>query len=152
MDDFLSIILETIKKLETKPIIYGSYGVAVYLGDFKKFEDVDILINEEFVNERWEEFKKLLEDNNFNLINEKEHEFELDNRKVGFASKNILLRDNIIDDFSELIQYKDTDAFTLKPEDFLKAYIFSINDGYRINTRNKKDEDIINRIQSYLSH
>jgi len=60
MDNFLSKILEAIKKLGIKPIIYGSFGVVNYLGNFKKFEDIDILIDDEFVNKRWEEFKKLL--------------------------------------------------------------------------------------------
>jgi len=74
----------------------------------------------------------------------------LDNKKVGFASKNILIRDKIINDYSELIQYKNTNALTLKPEDFLVAYKFSIKDGYRINTREKKDKDIINMLEAYL--
>ncbi|HBB49452.1 TPA: hypothetical protein DEQ22_00380 [Candidatus Nomurabacteria bacterium] len=150
MDNFLSKILEAIKKLGIKPIIYGSFGVVNYLGNFKKFEDIDILIDDEFVNKRWEEFKKLLEGSNFNLVDENEHEFELDNKKVGFASKNILIRDKIINDYSELIQYKNTNALTLKPEDFLVAYKFSIKDGYRINTREKKDKDIINMLEAYL--
>ena len=148
MDKFLLSILETINKLNIKPVVYGSFGVSLYLGNFKKFADIDILIDDEFLNKRWKELKKLLEDNNFNLINEKE--FELGNKKVGFASKNILIRDNIIDDYSKLIQYKNTYALTLKPEDFLKAYKFSIKDGYRINTRNKKDKDIIKRLEDYI--
>ena len=148
MDDFLYKILEILKEINVKPIIYGSFGVANYLGNFKKFEDIDILIDDEFLNKRWKELKKLLEDNNFNLINEKE--FELGNKKVGFASKNILIRDNIIDDYSKLIQYKNTYALTLKPEDFLKAYKFSIKDGYRINTRKKKDKEIIEKLEAYI--
>ena len=59
MDEFLSKILEILKELNIKPTIYGSFGVANYLGDFKSFEDLDILIEDEFVNDRWKEFKKL---------------------------------------------------------------------------------------------
>lgn len=151
MDDFLSKILSILAEFKIKPIIYGSFGVANYLGNFKKFEDIDILIDDEFLNNRWEEFQKLLEKNNFNLIDEKEHEFELDGKKVGFASKDILIRDKIINDYSELVKYKNEDALTLTPEDFLEAYKFSIKDGYRINTRNKKDEDIIKGLEAYLS-
>lgn len=145
MDEFLAKILEILKELNIKPVIYGSFGVATYLGNFKNFEDIDILIEDEFVNNRWEEFRKLFESKGFSLTNEKEHEFELNDKKVGFASKNILIRDKIINDFSELIQYKNTDAFTLTPEDFLKAYKFSAKDGYRINTRGKKDEEVIEK-------
>lgn len=150
MDEFLSKILETLKELNIKPIIYGSFGVASYLGDFKDFEDIDILVNDEFVNDRWEEFKKLFESNDFKLISEKEHEFKLDDKKVGFASRNILIRDNIISDYSELIKYKNESALTLSPKDFLKAYKFSLKDGYRIETRQKKDAEIIQGLENYL--
>jgi len=151
MEEFLYKILDILKKINIKPVIYGSFGVANYLGNFKKFEDIDILIDDEFLNKKWKEFKKLLEDNNFNLVDEKEHEFELDGKKVGFASKEILMRDKIISVYSKLVKYKDTYALTLTPEDFLNAYKFSVKDGYRINTRNKKDKDIINELEDYLS-
>jgi hypothetical protein len=150
MDEFLVKILEILKVLNIKPVIYGSFGVATYLGDFKDFEDIDILIEDEFINEKWGEFRKIFESKGFNLINEKEHEFELGGKKVGFASKIILIRDKIISDYSELVQYKNKNALTLTPEDFLKAYKFSVKDGYRINTRGKKDEDIIEKLGVYI--
>lgn len=152
MDEFLAKILEILRELNMKLVIYGSFGVSNYLGKFKDFEDVDILIEDEFVNNKWEEFKKLFESNGFYLISEKEHEFELDGKKVGFASKEILIRDKIINDYSELVQYKNLDALTLTPEDFLKAYSFSVKDGYRINARSKKDEDIIKRLEIYIKN
>ena len=124
--------------------------MANYLGNFKDFEDIDLLIEDEFLYSKWQEFKKLFESNGFNFVNEKEHEFELDGKKVGFASKNILIRDKIIKDFSELVQYKKEDALTLISEDFLKAYKFSVEDGYRINTRGKKDKDIIKKLETYI--
>lgn len=150
MDEFLAKILEILKELKIKPIIYGSFGVATYLDNFKDFGDIDILIEDEFVNDKWIEFRKLFEIKGFNLINEKEHEFEFEGKKVGFASKNILIRDKIINDYRELIQYKNKDAFTLTPKDFLKAYRFSIKDGYRIKTRGKKDRDIIKKLETYI--
>src|SRR3989339_625552 len=134
MDEFLSKILEILKKLNIKPVIYGSFGVATHIGNFKNFEDIDILIEDEFINGKWIEFRKL---------------FELKGIKVGFASKEILIRDKIINNYKKLIQYKNKDAFTLSPEDFLKAYKFSIKDGYRIDTRGKKDESIIKELENY---
>ena len=151
MDEFLSKILEILKELNIKPVIYGSFGVSLYLGDFKKFEDLDILIEDEFINDKWLEFRKLFELRGFNLVDEKEHEFELEGKRVGFASKNILIRDKIINDYRELIQYKNKEAFTLTPEDFLRAYRFSIKDGYRINTRGKKDNSIIKKLEIYIN-
>ena len=63
MEEFLSKILEILKTLNIKPVIYGSFGVATYFGDFKNFEDIDLLIEDEFINNKWKEFKKLLESN-----------------------------------------------------------------------------------------
>ena len=150
MDEFLSEILEILKELNIKPIIYGSFGVSNYLGNFKDFEDIDLLIEDEFINDRWVEFRKLFESRGFSLINEKEHEFESNGKKVGFASRDILVRDKIINNYPELIKYKNTDVFTLTSEDFLKAYKFSVKDGYRINIRGKKDNDIIEKLEIYI--
>lgn len=152
MEEFLSKIIETLKELNIKPVVYGSFGVSNYLGHFKIFEDIDLLVENEFINQRWEEFKKFLKSKGFNLIDEREHEFELGGKKVGFASKEILIRDKIIDDYLELIQYKNLDVLTLAPESFLKAYRFSEKDGYRINTRNKKDKDIIEKLETYIKN
>lgn len=151
MQEFLVQIIKILKPLGIRPIVYGSFGVAIYLGDFKTFGDIDLLIEDEFINDGWAEFKKTLESNGFTLIDEREHEFQFQDYKVGFASRDILIRDKIINDFSELVKYKNEDALTLSPEDFLKAYKFSLQDGYRINTRNKKDQDIISRLENYLT-
>lgn len=150
MDEFLFKILKILKELDIKPVVYGSFGVATYLGNFKDFEDIDILIEDEFINDKWVEFRKFFELNDFVLIDEEEHEFKFEGKKVGFASKNILIRDKIINGYSELVHYKNEDAFTLKPEDFLKAYKYSIKDGYRINTRGKKDNSIIEKLEIYI--
>jgi hypothetical protein len=152
VDKFLSRILEILSELNIKPVVYGSFGVSLYLGDFKKFEDIDILIEDEFVNNKWVEFRKLFESKGFDLINEKEHEFELDGKRVGFASKNILIRDKIIIDYLQLIPYKTKNALTLSPADFLKAYKFSVKDGYRIKKRGKKDKDIIKKLEIYIKN
>jgi hypothetical protein len=138
--------------LEPKPIIYGSFGVSSYLGNFKKFDDIDILINNALLEKDWPKFKKILESNNFILLNEKEHEFSLGDYKVGFAKKSILIRDKIIKDYSELIKYKNIEAYTLVPRDFLKAYRFSQQDGYRINSRQKKDREIIIKLENYIKN
>lgn len=152
MDKFLFKILEILKELNIKPVIYGSFGVANYLGNFKDFTDIDILIEDEFIKDRWIELKKLFEVKGFYLVDEKEHEFEFEGKKVGFASKEILIMDKIINDYRELIHYKNKDAFTLRPEDFLKAYRFSIKDGYRIKIRGKKDRKIIEKLEMYLKN
>lgn len=150
MQEFVIQLIEILRQLNIKPVVYGSFGVSQYIGNFKDFDEVDLLIPDEFVKERWGEFKILLESNGFTLVNEKEHEFKKEEKKVGFASVNILIADNILTDPSELIEHKNYDAHTLSPEDFLKAYEFSVKDGYRVEKRGKKDQDIIAKLKSYL--
>ncbi len=137
MYEFLLELLNILKELKIKPVLYGSYGVSQYLGDFKEFEEVDLLVPDEFMNNRWNEFKTFIQSKGFSLIDEKEHEFGKDGKRVGFASVYVLVRDKIIENVSKLIQYKKCDALTLSPEDFLKAYQFSVKDGYRIEKRGK---------------
>lgn len=150
MEEFLLQIIKVLSRKNITPVIYGSFGASNYLGNFKVFEDIDILIDDDFIKNKWSEFRELMEANGFILIDEKEHEFEFDNKKVGFAAKDILIRDKIIKDYSELIKYKDINAYTLTLEGFLRAYQFSLKDGYRNNTRGKKDQDIINKLNDYL--
>lgn len=150
MQEFLLQIIRALESLDITPIVYGSFGAANYLGDFKVFDDIDILIDAIFMEDKWLKFKELMESKGFVLVNEREHEFEFNDRKVGFASKDILIRDNIINDYSELVKYKDTNAYTLTSKSFLRAYQFSLQDGYRITTRGKKDQDVIDRLKAYI--
>lgn len=151
MDNFLEKILHILSKLNIAPVIYGSFGASLYLGNFKKFGDIDILIEDNYISNDWEEFKKTLEVDGFTLINEKEHEFAFNGKQVGFAGKSILIRDGIIKDYKDLVRYKDTNAHTLTPADFLRAYEFSLKDGYRLNNRAKNDQDIILKLKDYIA-
>jgi len=150
MEEILFKIIEILKKLDIKPVIYGSFGISYYLGDFKQFEDLDLLVDDKFIDSNWEEFNAFLLSHNFVLINEREHEFLFDNLKIGFAKKSILVKDGIIEDYADLVQYGEVDACTLRPEHFLAAYRFSLKDGYRLANRLKKDQEIIDKIIEYL--
>ena len=152
MEKTLLKIIKILKQLAIKPVIYGSFGVSYYLGDFKKFGDIDLLVEDRFIDNDWEEFNKLLLSYNFVLIDEREHEFLFDNLKIGFAKKSILIKDGIIKDYTELVKYGKMDAYTLKPEHFLAAYRFSLKDGYRLSNRLKKDQEIIDKIIEYMKN
>jgi len=151
MDQVLLKIIKILRKLSIKPVVYGSFGVSYYLGNFKQFSDLDLLIEDELIN-KWDEFKIFLSSYGFVLINEKEHEFIFDNTKVGFAKKSILMRDKIICDYAELIKYKKTGAYIIRPEHFLAAYRFSLKDGYRVANRAKKDQEIIDKLVEYIEN
>jgi hypothetical protein len=151
MDIVLLKIIKILQELNIKPVVYGSLGASCYLGNFKQFGDIDLLVEDEFID-NWEKFKAFLLSHNFNLIDEKEHEFLFDNFNVGFAKKSILIRDKIINGYLDLVNYKEMPAYTLRPEHFLAAYRFSLKDGYRITSRGKKDQIIIDKLTEYIKY
>lgn len=150
METVLLKIIEILKKLDIKPVIYGSFGVSYYLGNFKQFGDIDLLVEDGYIDDNWGEFNTFLSSNRFVLINKREHEFLFENLKIGFAKKSILLKDGIIEDYTELVNFGKVDAYTLRPEHFLAAYSFSLKDGYRLADRLKKDQEIIDKIIEYI--
>jgi len=150
MEKFINKVVNTIKEYEENPIIYGSVGLSQYLGSFKDFGDLDILVQDDLVDNSWNKFKTFLGNEGWSLVDEKEHEFNVSGKIVSFASRDILIRDGIMNDFSNLLQFKDTTASTLSVEDFIKVYKHSIKDGYRINQRKKKDDNIIKSLEEYL--
>ncbi len=150
MKSVLLKIIKILKILDIKPVVYGSFGVSYYLGAFKQFGDIDLLVDDKFIDRNWKEFNTFLSSHNFVLIDEREHEFLFENLKIGFAKKSILIKDEIIKSYKDLVSYGEADAYTLQPEHFLAAYRFSLRDGYRLINRLKKDQEIIDKIIEYI--
>jgi hypothetical protein len=150
MKETLLKIIKILKELDIKPVIYGSFGASYYLGNFKQFGDLDLLVEDKFIDNNWEEFNTFLLSHHFVLINERGHEFIFNNVRIGFAKKSILVKDKIINDYTELVKFGELDAYTLRPEQFLIAYRFSLKDGFRLTNRFKKDQEIIDKIIEYI--
>lgn len=135
-------------------ILYGSRGVSLYLGNFKHFSDTDLLVHPMWLSEKWFDLLRVMSTLGYELVDEHEHEFRNKlNNIVAFAEDTILLRDGIIESFNDLnnINCGNTIVQTLSPESFVKAYVFSEKDGYRKNSRGKKDEVIIRLLRTYLN-
>lgn len=135
------------------PILYGSLGVSVYLGDFKQFGDVDLLVDAPWVAERWPQLVGIMNNEDFKLVDPKEHEFEDgDGTKVAFADRSILQRDGVITSEEEIVSKKVGDLVirTLTAHAFIRAYEFSKKDGYRRDVRQKNDDRIIDLLRGYI--
>jgi cytidylate kinase len=147
-------VIEDLRKNGIKTVLYGSQGISLYIGSCQIFGDIDILVDESWLNEKWPELMQTMESIGFKLRNIKEREFINDkNLHVAFADIGILIRDNIVDNIEDSIvvmRQNNTDVATLKPEAFLKAYQYSSKDGYRIQKRGKKDKEKIRLIKQYL--
>ena len=133
------------------PSMYGSLGLEYITNENLNSDDIDILIPNVFVNEKWDKFKDVLIENGYVLIDEHEHTFQKNKICYSYASfeelesfAKITLSDiECKNDFG--VQFK-----VLSLEQYLKVYTSSSKDGYRINVRKKKDADRIYFIQKHL--
>lgn len=129
------------------PILYGSLGVSLHIGEFKEIGDIDILVEDEWViGNKWQDLIKLMNQHGFKLINEHEHEFINDqNVDVSFSFHGILIRDNIGDPTKDsvIIPKDNIDIKTLNIPCFIKAYEYSAKDGYRREKRGKNDLQVV---------
>ena len=120
------------------PLMYGSLGLEYLTGRSMDAEDIDILIPGEFITQRWDAFKSLLEKNGYMLIDEHEHTFEKDGIHYAYACIEELesFAGIRLSDISQRTNEK-TPFLLLSLEQYLHVYIASSKGGYRINTRNK---------------
>lgn len=133
------------------PLMYGSVGLGYITGESLNSEDIDILIPEAFLKERWNEFKTILAENGYALADEHEHAFEKNGICYAYAS---------IEELEAFAGVKLTEIATesengstfkkLTLEQYLEVYTASSKDGYRINVRQKKDNEKLAFIKDRL--
>ena len=138
-------------KLGIVPLLYGSLGLEYLTGDALGADDIDILVPRVFITERWHEFKAVLEERGYVLVDEHEHTFVRDGVAYSYAD---------IEDLESFagIRMKDIEMceadgvrfLLLSLEQYLAVYKQSSKDGYRVNVRQKKDADKIRFIESKL--
>ncbi len=133
------------------PLMYGSLGLEYLTGENLNADDIDILIPQAFLSDRWENFRAVLEDNGYMLIDEHEHTFEKDGIHYSYAKLEELeafagIHANEI----ETVRTENVSFRVLSLEQYLKVYSASVKDGYRVNIRNKKDSEKIAFIQERL--
>lgn len=139
------------ERLAIIPLMYGSLGLDYITGKIPNVDDIDILIPEVFVTERWGELKNLLENEGYILFDEHEHTFQKDGVFYSYASIEELESFAGIK-LSEIKQQNkgDIQFKLLSLEQYLKVYQASAKDGYRINVRKKKDNEKTAFIESCL--
>lgn len=132
--------------------MYGSLGLEYITDQSLNADDIDILIPETFVNEKWNEFKSVLTDEGYILFDEHEHTFQKDGICYSYASIEEL------ESFAKIqlsdIEQQNKDGIQFKVlslEQYLQVYLASARDGYRINVRKKKDNDKIVFIEKHLN-
>lgn len=106
-------------KLQIIPLMYGSLGLEYITGKNLNADDIDILLPKVYINERWDEFKTVLMNEGYALIDEHEHTFQ---------------KNGICYSYAQIEELKT----------------FAGIDGYRINVREKKDNEKIAFIEKQL--
>lgn len=139
------------EKLGIVPLMYGSLGLEYLTGENLNADDIDILIPEAFLSERWNELKGVLEENGYILIDGSEHTFEKNGLHCSYASIEELesFADISVSDIS-LLKQGEVSFRLLSLEQYLNVYTASAKDGYRVEVRHKKDSDKIKFIQSQI--
>ncbi len=133
------------------PLMYGSLGLEYITNKNLNVDDIDILISDVFIKERWNEFKNFLISEGYALFDEHEHTFQKNNISYSYASVEELKSFAEIELFD--IEQRCNNGIKFKVlslEQYLKVYCASVKDGYRITVREKKDSDKIDFIEKQL--
>jgi len=133
------------------PLLYGSLGLEYLTGDVLDADDIDILVPRVFITDRWQEFKAVLEEHGYVLVDEHEHTFVRDGVVYSYADIEDL--ESFAGISTEDIEMHKADGvrfLLLSLEQYLAVYQKSSKDGYRVNVRQKKDADKIRFIESKL--
>ncbi len=151
----LKIFLEVVRVFNRNkiiPVLYGSLGLYRAIDELeRKVNDIDILLPDEFLTEKWNQLLNIMNDLNFVLKDKYEHEFIRDREIVAFGKVRDLVKLGKID-FEELkISEKDNAKFReLSPEQYLNCYKFMLRDTYRQEKRGNADKEKIALIEKYL--
>jgi len=149
------IFLEVARKLNNNfnivPILFGSLGLYRKIGESGKANDIDILVPDSFLKEKWSELIKLMEGLNFKLSNEKEHEFIKNSEIVAFGkASNLAEISKINPDILKISEVDKVKFKELSAEHYLLCYQSMLRDHYRQKKRGKADEEKIALIKKYL--
>ena len=149
--EFLYIAELLNKQLNIVPLLFGSLGLEQRLHTNLNADDIDILIPEVFMNEKWNNIVTIMNNNGYDLYDLHEHAFEKSSLSVAFASiEDLVPFAGINLTKIPVIEEAGIRYYLLNLQDYLKVYTASSEDGYRKNTKNKKDEEKIELIMKAI--
>ena len=141
------------EKMQIVPLLYGSLGLEYLTKENLGADDIDILIPEIYLAEQWSVFRAMLERNGYRLIDVHEHTFEKDGIHFSYACLEELEPFTGISESDIAIFEANHIQFRLLTlEQYLKVYTASSEDGYRMNVKEKKDQEKIDLIYSQLGY
>lgn len=147
--EFLHIAEILNARLHVIPLLFGSLGLEQRLHTNLNADDIDVLIPEAFLNEKWNNIVEIMTENGYLLYDVHEHAFEKSGLSIAFAAMESLAPFAGVD-LAKIPVVEDAGIryYLLDLQDYLKVYTASSKDGYRKNIKNKNDKqkiDLINQ-------
>ena len=143
-------IARHLNKINITPILYGSLGLSIAIRTPLTVNDVDILVPDEFIKEKWPDLMKEVISLDFELKDEKEHEFIRGAETIAFASYKTLEDVSFTTNDLQKTEEENVSFYTLSPEQCLAVYQYCLKDSYRQDTKKKTDSEKIILIENYL--
>ena len=148
---FLTIAKMLNEELNITPVLYGSLGLSMCIKEKIEINDIDILVPEDLLKDKWPLLEKAMNNLKYDLINLDEHEFKKNGQVVAFGRLGGIDDDLGIDSSKlEIADENGVRFFVLSLNDYKKAYAYSLKDGYRRKKRGTADKLKIETINKHL--
>ena len=148
-------VTKILNKKGIVPVLYGSLGLYQIIGERGSVNDIDFLIPEVWLEEKWHEFKKYLESHQFRMDDEHEHEFSHPNIggwiAFGSIEESRTYSGLKVEELTSVI-FDGANYLTLNADQFLASYKKSLEDSYRQNKKNKTDVEKIKAIEEHIKN
>ena len=150
---FLSVAKVLNKQFNLTPILYGSLGLYRVLNIDRETGDIDVLIVDEYVQDKWLQLQYVMIDLGYLLKDEHEHEFIKGNQEIAFATQSDLLKVGGVDpDGLRVATINGVSFRELTAENYLFFYQTIYSDDYRRQKKGKADQEKIRLIKNHLSN
>ncbi len=145
-------VIGLLNKKGIVPVLYGSLGLYQIIEPLGKIDDIDLLVYETWITNKWDELRSYLEKYQFQLEDEHEHEFSHPNISgyVAFGSieesgKHSGLQLNEANLVESGVKY-----YALSARQYLKAYKACLKDDYRQGKKGDADRIKIKALEKHL--
>lgn len=138
--EFLRIARKINSCLAISPLLFGSLGLERRLNRDLGADDIDILVPEYYLGVGWQSLVQLMEQLGYEMYDLHEHAFRKGGCSAAFASLESLKPFAGVE-IVKIPEVTDDGATYLLLDllDYQKVYEASSKDGYRVNTKEKKD-------------
>lgn len=150
-DEFIRICVE-LNRAGITPLLFGSLGLERVTGRSLEPNDIDMLVPEVYLNEKWDVLCQVAENSGYSLIDLHEHEFVNGCYRMAFAGiEGLVPFAGIGTDQIRSVIGNGCIYLLLDLEQYLQVYLRSAQDGYRRSKNHGKDDSKIALLRQLLA-